>query len=62
MSDFTCPSEIRYFYPISVRQKQNDSLASSKRLFDKGGATQRTRKSIYATAITARFFWRWDLL
>ena len=50
-------------YAISVRQKQKDSLASSKSLFDKGGATQRTRKSIYATAITARFFfWRWDLL
>ena len=43
-------------YAISVRQKQKDSLASSKSLFDKGGATQRTRKSIYATAITARFF------
>ena len=43
-------------YAISVRQKQKDSLASSKSLFDKGGATQRTRKSIYVTAITARFF------
>ena len=43
-------------YAISVRQKQKDGLASSKSLFDKGGATQRTRKSIYATAITARFF------
>ena len=43
-------------YAISVRQKQKDSLASSKSLFDNGGATQRTRKSIYATAITARLF------
>ena len=36
---------------ISVHQKQKDNSA-----FDKGGATQRTRQSIYATAVAACFF------
>ena len=45
---------------LSVRLKQKDNSASSISLFDKGGATQRTRQSIYATAVAARFFfWRY---
>ena len=39
-----------------MRQKQKDNSARSSSPFDKGGATQRTRQSIYATAVAARFF------
>ena len=41
---------------ICVRQEQKDNSASSSRSFDKGWVTQRTRQSIYATAVAARFF------